>query len=1322
MKSNETKTYGSIRKIKAYGTCGVILGLAALAVATTNGVQADEVAKTEPTTVAPANTATNLPDSQPAKTAEQQNQLNQAGQAQGNVTVQVDNSQVNQAAQAAQKEGVKVVQDASVDKGTTNTITETQKAQAEIAADQAKQRAAVEKTTEDYVKAKDDHTKAVEETKQANAKIKADNAALKEAHDKAEKAGQDVNQAVSTAKDKVKAEFKDAKVSESSKTIKVEATKDSYDAYTKEVEKVKTDNQKSTDTYIAEKRKENKEIEDTKAYNEGVRKRNAEGKAKVEAENAEIAKRNQAQLDHKKSVEDENAAITKRNAEGQAKVEAENVAIDDFNKKVAEHNKAEDARVAKEKAEAEKNKKKDGYLSEVVSQGLVFKNEADAHIDVKGADSYISAKGLHEAFKDITRIMGLGEDQLQQYVTYFSLPGAKDLKLSKDPSRLTSKFELYKSKAGFAFGGEGNQFGAVNSKVGKTVTVTYTNLKNSSYKGRAISKMELDVTVKSTSENIQDDVVFGFSKNPAKGIEVAARYKDTNKDYKLDLSLRTRFYDADGNLINFEDNKDNPNEAKGLLSLSSLNAYKNHVETARPSDTARFIQISGSSIVKHDNGLVYSNEKDNSNGNHFGLNQHNIIDSTTSPYYWYLAGALALKGTNPEYGITVTSWDKLGDRKSEGRFTPSIWFTVTSELAATGVPTRPQYQQPKERKNFTPEKLKEVPTPKLETPKNFTPEKLKEVPTPKAKLTLVKVNGVPTPTYKPKEKEPTVPVVPTVHVHDYKLSTRPQVQKAVENADKVNINGQYVAKNSLNRFVLQTETLPAGRKPITQLVFNDHLPQGFKVDLEKTKEANKGYEVAYNEKANLLTFKATTATLTSVNKDLAKEYKLADLSVWGRPQNDAADYENVFEIVVNGGGSNGYVRKSNKVLIHTPGKPTPNTPNDPKNPNRDPLKPEKHNYNAAGTLVDGKEMLPEGINYYVSKWTNRPNKNDKSGKEAIAKGFAYIEDYQDDAVTPLESRFQVKDAEGKAVNGLKMYHVLDRKTLSKALNDMIDRSGISPKGAFYMWVAEKPEEFYKAYVQTGMDLYFHTPMQNKKGFTGKYTNQTFQVQFGNGYYSNVVVNHVPKLKVQKRVYNKLGDGQNLDGKLIKLGDKFYYFLDGAKLPADRGEALKEYRFYDDFDEKGDEFTGEYKAMAGVDIKLKDGTVIKAGTDLSQYAELKYDKAKGVVEISMKQDFLDKVDNASEFDIDAAIQMKRIASGTFENTYKNVVNGHEVVSNTVKTSTPEPEKPQPKKPTPAPKTPAPTLPQTGTASGIGLSVLGMILAGLGLFGLKKHKEN
>ena len=1125
MKSNETKTYGSIRKIKAYGTCGVILGLAALAVATAQTSYADE--------------ATNQPTTK---------------QSQGIVDVTVDHTQVNQAVTKAQNEGVKVVQDATVDKGTVTNPVETQKAQTDIAQDQAKQKAAVEQTTADYQKAKADHAKAVEETKQKNAQIEAENKALKEAHDKASQQAAQTNQAVDQAKAKIKAEFPDAKVTETTKEVKVDANKTSYNAYTKVAEQVKAENDKATATYQAEKAKENKDIAAAKAYNETVRKQNAANKAKVDAENAEITKRNQAQLAHKKSVEAENEAIKKRNAAGKAKVDAENKEIDKFNKEVAEHNKAEDERVARERAKAEQDRHKDGYLSEVVTQGLVFKNETNASITVTGADSYTSAKGLKEAFAEAHQKIGL---PFQEYVFNFSY--LNDRTITKRSDRLAKQFELYQTTTAMT-AVKGSKLGVVNSHVGQTVTVTWGNLQNSSFNGKKVTKAEMSITTLPNSENVQDEVIYGFHQNPADGVEISAIAKDRSKDYFLRTRLQLRYYLEDGTVVNFSDTKNKPNEGKGLLGISSLNSYKNHVEGVQETSTSRFVPISGSSIVKHDNGMFYSNERDNSDGAHFGLPyQHNAIDHRDSPYFWYLAGAMALKGTAPSYDIVVSNWGKLGDFKGEGHYTPSIWFTLTSEIAAANVPTAPRYKQPQTHKNFTPEKLKEVPTPKLEELKKFTPEKEKMVPSPKTKLTLVKVNGVPTPTFKPKEKEPTAPTAPTVHYHRYQLKAQ------------------------------------------------------FKV--------------------------------------------------------------------------------------------------------------EKHNYNAKGELIDDKEMLPEGINYYVSKWSNWQSKGDQSPKDVVKRSFAYIEDYDETKVTGLEGQFKVTDVQGKAVNGLKMYNVLDRKTLSKALNDMIDKSGISPKGAFYMWVAEKPEEFYKAYVQTGMDLYFHTPMQNKKGFTGKYTNQTFQVQFGNGYASNVVVNHVPELKVQKRVYNKLGDDQNIDGKLIKLGDKFYYFLDGAKLPAGRGEALKEYRFYDDFDEKGDDFTGEYKAIAGVDIKLKDGTVIKAGTDLSQYAELKYDKAKGVIEISMKQDFLDKVDNASEFDVNAAVQMKRIAAGTFENTYKNVVNGHEIVSNTVKTSTPEPEKPEPKKPTPAPTVQKPALPQTGEHSSTGLVALGLsMLAGFGLFGLKKHKEN
>ena len=1176
MKSNETKTYGSIRKIKAYGTCGVILGLAALAVATAQTSFADEVSKAEPTTVAPANTATNLSDSQPAQTQAAQESIAQANQAQGTVNVTVDNSQVNQAVQQAKDAGVKVVEDAPVDKGTTNTLAETQKAQSEIAQDQAAQVKNVKQVTDNYVQAKSDHQKEVDAVNQKNTQIAAENKALKEAYNNASQQATQANQAVVDAEAEVKKEFKDAQVTKTEKKISVDPeSKASYDSYTKAVEGVKKQNQESVAAYVVEKRKKDKETAE-------------------------------------------------------------------FNDKVKKYNQAELVRVEKETAEAKANSTKEAYTKEIVSKYLVFgkDNVKNAKlVSVKGAEFISQKKYWEEVDKkggNVFNVIGTNWDNL----------------VTNDVKEATS------ATSGSVLG---------RLAVGQTAVARYEGL-DASYDGKKIVAAEFQYTAKKANSQY-GKINLNFEGNPTSTI--LAGTLAGKEGYELDVEVR--YFGEDGKEIL-------PVKGKPFLySVASMNSYgegTSHVEYARISSGDKFIPINGSKVQRYGD-LVYS-KANLEDLDSLGLDKP--WDREDSPYAYKGAGIVSTdKRIKFSFGVE-TNGQESG--------IVSQWFAFNTDFK-TSVITPARHREGKE------------------------PEKMT--------LKLVTVNGVPKPQEKPGEKVPDPLKPATVHVHGYKLSTRPQIAKAVENADKVNINGQYVAKNSLNRFVLQTEALAAGRKAVTQLVFNDHLPQGFKADLEKTKEANKGYDVSYNEKTNLMTFKAVASTLASVNQNLNKEYKLADLSIWGRPQNDAADYENVFEMVVNGGGSNGYVRKSNKVLIHTPGKQQPNKPNDPKNPNRDPLKPEKHNYNAAGKLVDGKEMLPEGINYYVSKWTNRPNKGDKSGKEAIAKGFAYIEDYQDDAVTPLESRFQVKDAQGKVVNGLKMYHVLSRETLSKELNDLIDHSGISPKGKFYMWIAEKPSEFYKAYVQTGMDLFFYTPMKNQKGFTGKYINKTFQVQFGNGYYSNVVVNHVPELKVQKQVFSKLGDGQNLDGKLVKLGDKFYYFLDGAKLPADRGEALKEYRFYDDFDEKGDEFTGQYKAMAAVDIKLKDGSVIKAGTDLSQYAELKYDKAKGVVEISMKQDFLDKVDKASEFDVDAAIQMKRIAAGTFENTYKNVVNGHEVVSNTVKTSTPEPEKPQPKKPTPAAKTPAPALPQTGTASGIGLSVLGMILASFGLFGLKKRKE-
>lgn len=60
-KTQETKVFGSIRKVKRYGACGVILGMAALAVAFSSGsVSADEVKPSSPATTQVAKSATEV--------------------------------------------------------------------------------------------------------------------------------------------------------------------------------------------------------------------------------------------------------------------------------------------------------------------------------------------------------------------------------------------------------------------------------------------------------------------------------------------------------------------------------------------------------------------------------------------------------------------------------------------------------------------------------------------------------------------------------------------------------------------------------------------------------------------------------------------------------------------------------------------------------------------------------------------------------------------------------------------------------------------------------------------------------------------------------------------------------------------------------------------------------------------------------------------------------------------------------------------------------------------------------------------------------------
>ena len=477
-----------------------------------------------------------------------------------------------------------------------------------------------------------------------------------------------------------------------------------------------------------------------------------------------------------------------------------------------------------------------------------------------------------------------------------------------------------------------------------------------------------------------------------------------------------------------------------------------------------------------------------------------------------------------------------------------------------------------------------------------------------------------------------------------------------------------------------------------------------------------------------MTFKATAATLATYNADRTKEVTTLFPTVVGRVLNDGATYTNNFTLTVN----DAYGVRSNVVRVTTPGKP-----DDSDNPSNNYIKPTKVNKNKEGLVIDGKEVLAGSTNYYELTWDLDQYKGNKSSKSTIQKGFYYVDDYPEEALELRPELVKLVDADGKAVAGVTVTHYESLETAPAAVRELLQKANITVKGSFQLFSADDAQVFYDQYVVTGKSLTITSPMAVKEGMGrtgGKFENRAYQIDFGNGYATDVVVNNVPKISPEKDITLSLDptSAENLDGKELTLGQHFNYRLIGGLIPANHSEDLTDYSFVDDYDQRGDEYTGAYKTFAKVDITLKDGKVIKAGTDLTEYTAANIDLKKGLISIRFKEEFLETISLDSAFQAETYLQMKRIAAGTFENTYINTVNHVVYASNTVITVTPKAQHllvsdvndPRRTNPTPvAKKIPVSLLPETGAKDAVYLPYLGLaaIIGALGL-GKLKGKED
>lgn len=1425
--NRETKAFGSIRCYKGYGACGVILGLAALSIAMNTGVvSADELKANEPKSevsgevkestikneTPTGNASTNLSEAAGSISENQKADLGSEGKVTGEVPVTIDHTEVQEEAKKAEEVGVNVVQDKTKVAPTTATAEDTAKAVKSISAEETKKAEELKSTATA-------HSTATSQWLEQKDSTVAFNHDLDQAHLKAVESYNGFIKTLDEDTAAVVARYKDAiiQVSEKIQDTADGTTIEGYQAYVRSLAEQQGLNKDAIKEYLVKKADYNQKLatySETVVHNLSNSARiEAENTAKsqsVDAENTRLSTSAKAENERRsnsvKAIENNNTA---KSNSAKAENERRSNSAKAENTRLSNSAKAENERLRKSATSVDAENKR---LSETVKA----ENEAAAKYNRETMES----RGLAytgDMKKDTATVNAYNESQKR---------ANSNLQASKITNRVTSNqpnsyfsgTEPTTGKTGLDWANNLRTTikGVSNAENAQGISLHWTNNRTTVQiiSGGSIKDFEAAVRDGSAADdtfNIRPKYAITFT-NPPKTVNNIKVYEMTFRIKNVGETSNNRPLDAIVTATAYANEAQakvgkayftlgtNPGAALNYDYRNALVFRANHKIVFAGTDKAINGTYSGmiadvdygqTSTIAVDGKITTYNPAGSDltyipeiKGYRSGSAAADNLKSAPQGVYLFTG-----TGTTVEYlhGSANLTADVLIRNKFTaytdyiGKYTEFALFgealripsKITSTISLkpmkeftpkpstpkvvtyTPVTYKPVDFQPDPKPRFDPVDY----TPAKYTPTPYIPEKLVEVPK-EPHLDLIKLTAPRDPEF---HKIPREPKVPTVHYHLTSLNENTPVEKEVRNEENVSINGESVAKNSTNYFILKPKALPAGRPITTSMVLSDYMAKGIELDIAGMQKANKSWDISYNNSTRLLEVKGVEAEYAKANADRTVPYTPTPFTIIYKVLNDGASYENVFKFDINGGAEgkdpkgknpNGYTSYSNKVKIYTPG--SPENPNDHDNPNgkrNHKIQPTKNNTNKQGKNINGKELLQSDVNYYVAEWDLDQYIKDKSSKSAIAKGFAYIDNYQESAVTPIVKEYYAVTSKGEKVEGLDFYEVDSTKMseLPEKVQALIKDSGIdvSKFGKFQIWVAKDSQAFYDKYVKTGTDIFFHMPMSVNIGFNGKYENQTYQIDFGNGYYGNVVKNNVPNLTPKKDV---VVDSTSVDNQTINYGQEFDYLLKGAKLPSNRGSHLWEVRFLDDYDETGDKYLG-YQAIASTNITvttleevkadtkateevtLEDGTVIKVGEvirkgskvrrtrtykvgdDLTKFTDSVLDEKNGVITVSFKEEFLKTVEDSSEFGADVKLHMKRIAYGEFENTYVNRINGVDYVSNTVKTNTPEPPKPEePKKP---------QLPNTGETETAAASIAGyglLALASLSLLGTTKRKDS
>ena len=1321
--NSKTKGHGSIRKNKIYGTIGVLtLGTIAI-LSAHQGVAADEVKATKPTTPAPVAEASDTSLAAQSKAA--------ATEAASSSTAKTVKETTPAESTTTAPAGSTSTADNTTASAATKTESATKPATAKAETPAAAKPSAQTSTTTDVNVDSSELDKAVNDAKKAGVDVQK---------------GTDINHGTVTTEAE-----KNQKVAEIKKDYKKQA-----DDIKKVTEAAKEDSAKyktAKEKYDAELAKYNT----AKAIYDTAKAKYDQDKAKYDKDKADYeVKKAQYEFDKAQYEQD----LTKYYA-AKAKYEKDLadyiVAQAKYEKDLQDYNAA--------LAEWEKNKNKDGYIKQKLAQELVFKNEPNAQLTFPGRDKVYTKEELKRYFYD----------------------NIKNKLGSTDPSDGENDFNATNNVS---------QLSRVMLREGKPLVAQYTNLQNSYFKGKKISKVEYVYTLKDSGTPGLHEIPAFIEKDPTKTIWYMSLYGRNTR-----INMKAYFYDEDGNkmdmtgaLVSFS----SLNRGTGASNASKKAANKSTVEKVF-NFNGRFLDINGSSIARQYDGGAYSSTNNESKlyGSKYDVGEW---DSSNAPYKWY--GAIVGQVTSPdievEFGSTLRAMP---------------WFAFNSDIKANGIPTKPVAPtKPKEPKEPNKPIEPDVPIAPTEPVKPTPPTapdkpatrkatyhyhtlKYQTTPTPQKKYGDVTVeyknkDGVtiaPKVTDTPRSEVGTDydttdqrrDIITTVDGKKYKLDLKATqgaekgkvvegntnityfydlIPDAPEEYGNVVVDYQDKKGNTIAPRVVDTPDSKVG----TNYDTTDHKPtrittadgKVYRIDPKATQGQESGKIVKGTTRVVYVYDEVVGDVTVHYKDENGKVIKDPEKDTVGAPINtvydtrdhahktittkDGRTYEIVPEKtqgleqgrVVEGNTDVTYIYKQvfGDVVVHyvdesgkkikedvtdtsharvgedydTTDHKTTAIKSGDKIYNLVPEKtkgnekgkvtkgvtevtyvykevkaePKKKGTNAKGEDVNGKTMLAGSTEVYTIDIDNDQYKGmtGLTDKDKQA-GLMVVEKYSSKHVTPNLAGVRVTTADGKVQSGFTTKIYKSVAEAPKKVQDYIKAKGLKIDGEFAVTTADDPVAYTNKYVLKGINLKLVFPTTVKKEIkeASKYDNRAYQIDFTGIHETNLVTNNIPKINPKKDVVATVEDGQkdqnSLNNKTVKVGQVYNFELETSYLPANRGQAIEKMEVRDKYSSLV-EYNGVHKWYAKTDILLKNGQKLAKGTDLTQYVNQTIDHKARTVLYSFSKDFLSKISDNSEFQATGYMQVKQLGNGTVKNTFTEIINNVERDSNTVTVESPQ----------------------------------------------------